>query len=362
MYLLSIIDKLKKRLLYFLILFGAALNSAGQDIHFTQITRTGFLVNPAFTGMFSGNIQATTNWKDQWQSVDNTFRTYAASAEVSFGKGRARKPTYFGAGLYASKDVSGTVELGTTTIGASFASLIRISRNQRLSVGLQGGSTSIGINPANMQWGSQYSGLSYDPSLFNGEGVDYLPLQFWDFSAGVGYWYSKNDKNVVAAAPQDAKVGIAVYHINRPKNGFSVIGTDRLPMKLVLHGSALFGTPIEDLYWYPNITASFQGPQSQVLFGGLVKYQFTSSSKMTGFGKDIALSGGFNFRVNNVFDAVIPQLFLDIKTFSIGMSYDINVSGLNPASSYRGGFELSLRFTNPDGYTHKNPYRRAVNI
>jgi hypothetical protein len=67
-------------------------------------------------------------------------------------------------------------------------------------------------------------------------------------------------------------------------------------------------------------------------------------------------------RITNVFDAIIPQIFIDFSAFSVGMSYDINTSKLNQASKYRGGFELSLRFTNLDGYTHKNPYRRGVFI
>lgn len=361
---MSISIKLKKTstylILQFLILFTIHCNA--QDIHFSQVTRASFLINPSFTGMFDGNIRATTNWKDQWRSINNTFRTYAASAEVSFGKGRARRPTYYSVGFYASKDVSGDVELGTTTFGGAFSSHIWVSRNQRLSFGLQGGHTNVGINPFNMQWGPQYSGIAHDPSLFNGEGVDYLPVQFWDVSSGIGYWYHKNDKNVIAAAPQDAKIGFSIYHLNRPKNSFAVAGTNRLPMRMIFHASALFGTSIDYFYWYPNLTATFQGAQNQLLVGTLVKYQFSSASKMTGFGNNFALSGGVNCRITNVFDAVIPQVFFDFSAFSVGLSYDINVSGLNLASSYRGGFELSLRFTNPDGYTHKNPYRRAVTI
>lgn len=353
---------MKTKLTYLIFGLFITFGANAQDVHFSQITRTGFLLNPAFTGMFNGNIRATTNWKDQWRSINNTFRTYAASAEVSFGKGRARRPTFYGAGMYATKDVSGDVELGTTSFGASFSTLIRISRNQRLSFGVQGGHTNSGINPFTMKWGPQYSGLAYDPSLFNGEGVNYLPVQFWDVSTGIAYWYHRNDKNVVAAAPQDAKIGLSVYHINRPNNSFVVAGTNRLPMRVVFHASSLFGTPVDEFYWFPNVTASFQGAQHQFLLGALFKYKFSSSSKMTGFGKEFSLSGGLNFRFNNVFDAVIPQMYLDFYTFSVGLSYDVNVSGLNPASSYRGGFELSLRFTNPDGYTHKNPYRRAVNI
>lgn len=351
---------LRKAILYLIILipfFGK-----GQDIHFSQFTRTEFLINPAYTGTFDGNIRATMNWKDQWRSINNTFRTYASSAEFSFGKGRARKPTFYALGIYAAKDVSGDVELGTTNLGMNFASLFKISRNQRLSFGIQGAYGKSGINSSNMQWGSQYSGLSFDPSLFDGEGIEYLPQQYWDFSAGIAYWYHKNDKNVIFGSPADAKFGFSLFHINRPDNAFAVGQKARIPMRAVLNAAALFATPVADLYWYPNLTAQFQGAQHELFFGALAKYTIKSGSKMTGFGKDMAFSAGVNFRVTNVFDAVVPQIFVDIQPFSIGLSYDINTSKLNAASSYRGGFELSLRFTNPDGYTHRNPYRRGMTI
>jgi len=162
---------LKKLLLYIALLVGPFAVLA-QDIHFSQFPRTEFLVNPAFTGTFNGNLRATMNWKDQWQSINNTFRTYASSAEFSFGKGRARKSTFYGLGVFAAKDASGDVELGTTNIGATFSSLVKISRNQRITFGVQGAYGRAGVNASNMQWGSQYSGLSFDPTLFDGEGIE----------------------------------------------------------------------------------------------------------------------------------------------------------------------------------------------
>lgn len=350
-----------KKLIYTLIFFCAA-TAHSQDIHFSQFTRTEFLINPAYTGTFQGNLRATMNWKDQWRAINNTFRTFASSAEFSFGKGRARKPTFYALGMYAAKDVSGDVELGTTNFGANFATLLKISRNQRLSFGIQGAYGRSGINSTNLQWGSQYSGLSFDPSLFDGEGVEYLPQQYWDFSAGIAYWYHKNDKNVIYGAPADGKIGFAVYHINGPNNSYAVGEKQKIPMRAVFNASALFATPVTDLYWYPNLTAQLQGAQHQLYFGALAKYAVQSGSKMTGFGKDISFAAGVNFRVTNVLDAVVPQLLFDIQPFSIGLSYDINTSKLNAASNYRGGFELSLRFTNPDGYTHRNPYRRGTSI
>lgn len=334
----------------------------GQDIHFSQTIRSEFQVNPAFTGAFKGNLRATLNWKDQWQSVNNTFRTYAASAEGSFGKGRARKSTFFGVGGYAYRDVSGDVQLGNTTAGLTFSSLVKTSRNSRLSLGINGAYTSMGINPSAMQWGTQYDGINFDPSLYNGEGIEFQPFNYLDVSAGLAYWYVKNDRNVGAIAPYDAKIGLSVYHLNRPYYTFYNNLDNRMPMRFVFHSSAIFGTNNEDLFFYPNLTMALQGPQHEILVGSLWKYNISSGSRNTGFATETSIALGASMRITNVIDAITPQLFFNMYSLSVGLSYDINISRLNQASQYRGGFELSLRFTNPDHYTHRNPFRRAVSI
>ncbi|MBI3134825.1 MAG: PorP/SprF family type IX secretion system membrane protein [Bacteroidetes bacterium] len=336
--------------------------ASGQDIHFSQTTRSEFQLNPAFTGAFTGNLRATVNWKDQWQSINKTFRTYSSSFEYSFGKGRAQNPTFFALGLYAYKDVAGDVEVGNTNVGFSFSTLVKIDRNSRFIGGVQGSYGMTGLNVSKMQWGSQYNGINFDPSLTNGEGTEFQSYNYADVALGVAYWYSKNDKNVIHQAPADAKVGVAVYHLNKPHYTFDPKGISKLPMRFVIHASALFGTQQENLYWYPNFNLVFQGKQHEVYFGSLWKYNLKSASKTTGFMSEVSLAGGVNMRVTNVIDAIVPQLIVGAYNCSIGLSYDINISKLNAASAYRGGFEFSLRFTNPDAYIHRNPFRNSPSI
>ena len=343
-------------------LFFLPVLATGQDIHFSQTTRSEFQLNPAFTGAFSGNIRATLNWKDQWQSVSKTFRTYASAVEFGFGKGRTQNPTYFALGLYAYKDVAGDVEVGNTNVGFTFATHVKIDRNSRFVAGVQGAYGMTGLNVSKMQWGSQYNGINFDPSLNNGEGTEFQPYNYVDVGMGVAYCYTKNDKNVIHQAPADAKVGISVFHLNKPHYTFDPTGISKLPMRLVIHASALFATAQERLYWYPNFNLMVQGKQHEVYFGSLFKYNLQAASKTTGFTSEVSLAAGMNMRVTNVIDALVPQIIVSAYNCSIGLSYDLNVSRLNAASHYRGGFELSLRFTNPDAYIHRNPFRATPSI
>ena len=355
--LLSLIKKLS-----YIILLCIPLITNGQDIHFSQTTRSFFQINPAFTGAFSGNVRAELNWKDQWQSINKSFRTYGASAQFSFGKGNPRMPLFFALGAQAFKDVAGDVEIGNTTGGLTFSTFVKLSRNSYLSAGIQGNYGVTGLDPTKMQWGSQYNGLNFDPALTNGSGIEFQGFSYADVSAGVAYWYKKNDRNVIATAPQDAKLGFAIYHINRPNFTYSLDQSSILKMRFVLHGSAIFRTNSENLYWYPNMNIMVQGKQHEILMGCLIKYRLAAASKSTGFKSETAITAGVDLRVTNVLDAIIPQLYFDMYNFSVGISYDVNLSNLNQASFYRGGIELSLRFTNPDSYYHRNPFRRGISI
>ena len=53
--------------------------------------------------------------------------------------------------------------------------------------------------------------------------------------------------------------------------------------------------------------------------------------------------GGY-YRVG---DAVVIATQLELKDIALGFSYDINVSGLTPATAGRGGFEVFLRYVIP---------------
>lgn len=350
---------MKVALLYIILILP--ILTYGQDIHFSQTIRANFQLNPAFIGTFDGNIKAEMNWKDQWRTIDNSFRTYGSSFEYSFGKrGYTPSPVFFAIGAHVFKDVSGDIELGNTNVGATFSTLIKVNRNSRFILGLQGNYSSVGISPSKMEWGSQYSGINFDPSLNNGEGIDFAPFNYGDVSFGIAYWYHKKNRGFYAKSAKDARIGFSAYHLNRPDYSFGS-GNSKLPMRFVLHGDALISIH-EDLSIYPNFNVMYQNKQHEILLGTLWKYNIRHNTNHTGFKTEISISAGADIRVTNIFDAIIPQIYIGVENFSLGLSYDINVSRLNTSSNYRGGFEFSLRFINNDGYYHKNPFKPSASI
>jgi len=55
---------------------------------------------------------------------------------------------------------------------------------------------------------------------------------------------------------------------------------------------------------------------------------------------------------------VIPVVKLKYKNFGIGVSYDVNVSSLQPASNMQGGLEVSLSVSGQ--YPKDRDYKSTV--
>ena len=349
----------KTTLTYFIIF--VSISVYGQDIHFSQTDRANYQINPAFIGCYNGDFKVELNWKDQWRSVNKAFRTYGTAFEYSFGKGTFKpKKVFFAAGLHVFRDVTGEVELGNTNVGGTFSTLVKVNKSSRFVMGLQGNYNRIGISTANMQWGNQYSGLNFDPSLANGEGIDFSPFGFGDISFGLAYWYHEKNRGFLGLSPENAKIGLSVYHLNQPKTNYS-LNESRLPMKFVFHADAMFDIH-ENLYFQPNVNLMYQNNQHEILIGGLLKHTLKNGSTITGFRNEWSASAGLDVRITNILDAIVPKVYISMENFSLGLSYDINVSRLNSYSNYRGGFEFSLRFINPDGYFHKKATKSIGSI
>ena len=79
----------------------------------------------------------------------------------------------------------------------------------------------------------------------------------------------------------------------------------------------------------------------------MFRYVLTPTSKVTGFNKGSALSVGPVIRFN---DAIAIAAMFELGTFAFGFSYDVNTSSLRSASNGYGGFELAIRFVNPNPF------------
>ena len=333
---------MKKPFLICVISVISVISGYGQDIHFSQYSQTPLQINPALTGVFRGDQRVILNYKDQWRSISNPFTTYALSIDMSLLKGKWAKG-YLGAGLFVFNDKAGKSEFGTTQVNLSVSGIVPLNDKHLVSAGLQGGFAQRGIKNSDLEWDNKYTdGTNNDPTMNNG-----TPLfGFGDFSGGLQWKYGSDASTMTSNNAFGADAGVSFFHINRPKQDFNV-SVDKLYTKMAFHGGSYIGLKNTNIILMPSVLFFMQGPSIETNIGTMVKYVLREKSKYTKFVKGSAVSIGGHFRIG---DAFIPSVMLEVANFAVGMSYDINVSSLKVASSGKGGFEISLRYTNPNPF------------
>jgi hypothetical protein len=115
----------------------------------------------------------------------------------------------------------------------------------------------------------------------------------------------------------------------------------------VVHGRGLIGLGTGRSFIVPMAFFALQGPSTEFMFGGMYRYMLKEAAKVTGFVRGAALSVGGMYRWG---DAICPMMMVEMDGFAVGVSYDVNVSGLTRASVYQGGLEVTVRFTSPNPF------------
>jgi type IX secretion system PorP/SprF family membrane protein len=318
----------------------------GQDIHFSQYWTQPLAQNPALVGV-NFDFAVNLNYKDQWRQIGSPYKTFGASIDSKLNKKRADNG-YFAAGINFFSDKAGDSKMGTTQGNAALAYHIKVAPHNHIGLGLMAGFAQRSIEYANLTWGNQYDGTNYNSNLGTGENFGSNAFTFADFAAGLVWSYNNTDGliNVTDNNTRKFNLGFSVYHLSRPK--YSYLGTDqRLSMRYVLHGSGIIPIANSRYAWLPGIMMYYQGKAKELLIGTMFRVKLQQDSKYTGYKNGTALSFGGYFRAR---DAFTPSILFEFHQFAIGLSYDLNISGLKPATNTRGGLEISLRFTN------KNPF------
>jgi type IX secretion system PorP/SprF family membrane protein len=342
-----------KHLLIFIFLVSG-LSVKAQDIHFSQFYLSPLNLNPALTGVMNSNNRIIANYRNQWSSVlkSNAYSTYSASYDQKIPVGRY---DYFGIGGTFWGDRAGESMFATTTgkISGSYSKRVGGGGKEAhyLVVGAEAGLAQRSIEFINLKWGAQHDGEGgFDPNRSSLEDFDRSNFLFADMAAGI-LWFSVFDEY------NNFYIGGSYSHLNRANQSFDSEVEDFLFSRFTLHAGGEFAiSPRVSLV--PGVVTMFQGPSLQVNSGTSLK--FTLSSGRGGYSNFQAFQIGTWVRVSNkvetgvLTDAVILSTRFDYNQFSLGFSYDVNVSALKPASSNNGAFEFALI------YNFFNDERRGV--
>jgi len=312
----------------FLVLANTA---TAQDIHFTQFYASPLTLNPALTGKMNGDYRLAAIYRGQWKSVTsdpsfNAYATPAASFDIPFVFGK-KKNNAIGAGILLVNDMTNNKRLNTLQIQASVAYHKALDKNfnHQISIGVQGGIRQTQIKGSEFLFESQINGLG-DDLLITKDDNNTIP------AINAGFFYSGT-----FAKKLTAFAGFGLFNIGEPNQSFSDAGESALPMRYVVHGG-LDWAITEKISLLPGVIYMAQAEAREINFG--TNLGFDVSEKP---GKEATLFVGAWYRWE---DAISPMVAVELmKRMRVGVSYDVNVSDFNDATSSRGGFEVSLIYT-----------------
>lgn len=331
------------RKISFIFAFFFGLNNiSAQDFHFSQISETPMLINPAATGFFSGWERFQINHRNQWLGANTQFMTSSFAADANFLKNRQQDNAHFGVGVFAFNDVGGDSKFGVQSAAVSLSGILPIYGNTHtLSAGIQSGFMSRKADLTQLDFETQWNGSSFDHTIGSGEPGVINSFRHFDASAGLMYQYNASQNGFTRKDEKLLKIGVSLYHANKPRLQYTNYLGSNLYRKFVFNAS--FTNDIPHSYWSYDLSLVqfIQGPHFETILGGTIKNRMQNGTKITGYYQDAYFGFGLYARV---VDAIIPRVYYEFNGLRIGMSYDVTISQLRRA--HKGGsIEFSLIYS-----------------
>jgi type IX secretion system PorP/SprF family membrane protein len=320
---------LRRGLLILFLIIGL-FTAAQQDINFSQFYELPLLRNPALAGIFNGNVRFTAAYRNQWQSITTPYRTMAIGSEIKFFKGLS-KGDFITTGLQATNDVAGDSRLKRTQFFPvlNYHKLLNEETNTLISLAFMGGAVNENFDPGKLQFDDQFVNGVYSSSNPTSQTFNRTSFTYWDASTGLSFTSLINN---------NAKFyfGAGLFHFTKPRLSFMADNDIRLNKKWVFNtGISAYTSTFSRIVVYADY---FLQGGNRMAQGGFL---YTRNFDPDGDDARLSLSVGAVYRWK---DAFIPVIKINTDKLSIGLSYDVNISKLRTASSYRGGFELTLSY------------------
>jgi type IX secretion system PorP/SprF family membrane protein len=332
------------------IAFGALLSTLtlqtqtvqAQDTHFSQVLMTPQLSNPALTGMFGGGYRVFLNYRTQWNAVNSPYVTYAGTFDTKLFK-KKKDGGYMGFGLNIVKDAAGAGNFGLMQFDMNLSAVLPIADNQTASAGLAIGGGQYSVNMNSLTWGNQWNYWTIDPTLPSGEADALTSFVFYDVGAGVNYRYSNVNGKFVGEDKFEFDLGAAYYHVNKPDQFFVTSTPQTLESKLVIRFQMRKDVKNTTVGFVPFGQFVTQGPHQEINGGLLMRFKLKDASKRTDIFAENAFMVGVQYRSGA---AIVPQFYVELRSWMVGFAYDYNISSLADAGAANGGFEISIRYIN----------------
>lgn len=321
-------------------LVGSTLKA--QDPHFSQYFSSPLTLNPANTGNFDGPGRLAFNFRNQWQGVGNPFITGTASFDTDVLKKKIKGDNKLSLGFTGLYDRTTAGKLTSNYLGTSIGYHLYTrnsdDKTSKLSIGFQTSFANRRLDFSKLSFAEQFTSYGFDLSLPNYQNFGTANISYVDFNTGLMYTETRDYGSVY--------IGGSLYHITRPRESFLNDQSNRLPMRYTLHAGG---------NWVAGLNSSIIG--SAILMGQAASIMATvglAYSRQIGSEMDdIRIVFGSWYRHK---DAVIPYVGYMYNNFQMGLSYDVNTSGLSTSNSRYRSFEISMIYS----FLDRSAYKRFV--
>jgi len=324
-----------------------------QDPSFSQFYSSPLNINPALTANIYSKLRFISNYRTQWIGPSDPYTTGTVSFDtkifqnvqtnyvdeitrVGIGSMLMYDNTLSGGlkSTYASLNVTGNVRLARGNQREMNGYKIRhlskikmdLSAEQRLGIGLGVSYGNRRIDITKLTFEDQFVGTGFDTNLPTGETALSTMKPF--LSANAGIIYSITSVNEYT----NFDIGVAAFHINRPRQTFLSDENSRLPIRYVAHAN--FERALTDIAFInTNAIYQYQGGASYFSIGGGLGYYLPTLDVTK------ILTAGLWYWSNN---AIIPYFSYTLGDFQVGFSYDVTISKLKEAPKRAHTFEISM--------------------
>ena len=310
------------------------VNINAQDVSFSQVYSAPVYLSPSFTGFTSGG-RVILNYRDQWPSIPNTFKTFAFSFDQYVDYLNS------GFGLLFMSDEQGGGQLVVQTAGLNYAYELAITSDLFVRPGLQ----------------FKYAGFRIDPNKMTdvrSEGTRHPWLDLYsDFETRQHHKLDASASLMVYH--QHFWAGFTFDHLVKNNISFTDIETI-LPIKTSIFGGGK----------WKYIEATRGRAEQSVTLAGMFRRQQSFQQLDLGLYWNVqpievglwyrgipgVSTGGLS---NN--DALIFSLGITVSQVHLAYSYDLTLSKLAGYSGGSNEFSVIYRFNRQGTYT---PNRGAV--
>ncbi len=307
------------------------VNSRAQDPQFSQSYLSRIYLNPATTGSEPGTT-AFVNYRNQWSNIDNSFNTISFSVD-------AQSPRFSsGFGIHGMYDGNGSAGIRTNMAGLTYSYIVRASKNFNIHFGLGASYVHKMLDRSKLTFTSDLDPI-YGVTGNGGGLVVQDKINFVDIDAGVLFQFSFK----IAKRDIHNSAGFAVHHLTTPIESFQE-QESRLPRRYTFHYGAMI-----------PVTKNYKRNRAVYYISPIIKYEMQNKVDI--------FTGGFFNTFKPLFVGVLYQdngftseggtrtmiftggistgLSKDIN-FTLGYSYDLNLSGVTNISG--GVHELAMKF------------------